>query len=153
MKICKRGIHQYPDDHKCCLACNRIKTKEYHLKNKDQIRGQERAWRNVNKEHYKATKRAYNIANPAVIAAKSAKRRAVKLNATPKWLSKEQLEEIKEFYLLAKELQWLSDPTDPLEVDHIVPLQGKEVSGLHVPWNLQILPRGLNRKKGHDYEI
>ena len=148
MKTCKRGIHQYPEHHKCCLACNRIKTKEYHENNKDTVREQERAWRAANKEHYKSTKRAYNKDNLGLLNAKNAKRRAAKLKATPPWLTKEHLEEIKEFYLLAKELQWLCNPNDPLEVDHIMPLQGLNASGLHVPWNLQILPRSLNRIKG-----
>jgi len=94
-----------------------------------------------------------NVKYPDKVAAKAAKRRASKYNATPKWLTKEQLLEIKEFYTLCKDLQWLSDFNDPLQVDHIVPLQGENICGLHVPWNLQILPRSLNIKKGNKIGI
>jgi hypothetical protein len=66
--------------------------------------------------------------------------------ACPEWLTKAQKQEILDFYNLCKELQWLSNTK--LTVDHIVPLHGTEVSGLHVPWNLQILPLEMNSSKG-----
>lgn len=67
--------------------------------------------------------------------AREAKRRASKLNATPKWAD---LEAIKLFY---------KNCPKGYEVDHIIPLQGKEVCGLHVLNNLQYLSKHENRQK------
>ena len=39
------------------------------------------------------------------------------------------------------------------EVDHVLPMQGKIVSGLHVPTNLQVIPARLNRQKTNQYEV
>ena len=77
------------------------------------------------------------------------KREANKNLRTPKWLTTEQLKEIEDFYLMAAQLEtvfpWKQN------VDHIVPLQGKTVSGLHVPWNLQILSAKANMEKGNKH--
>lgn len=94
--------------------------------------------------------RQYRIDNPGLSASYCAKRRAALLQRTPKWLTESHYNEIAEFYIIAKELQWLSET--PLHIDHIVPLRGKHVSGLHVPWNLQILPRSDNCHKSNKYE-
>lgn len=69
-----------------------------------------------------------------------ANRRAYKLKRTPKWLTVEQKANIKEIY---------RNCAIGYEVDHIIPLRGKEVSGLHVPWNLQYLPAKENAIKGN----
>jgi hypothetical protein len=76
-----------------------------------------------------------------------AKRRASKLQRTPKWLSKEHFEEINDFYQIAKMFEIYTG--QKYHVDHIEPLQGENVSGLHVPWNLQIMLAKDNLSKGN----
>jgi hypothetical protein len=68
-------------------------------------------------------------------------------NATPNWLTEDQKQQIEYFYWLCDDLYKTAG--EKYEVDHIVPIKGKNVSGLHVPWNLQILPQDLNRSKGN----
>lgn len=65
--------------------------------------------------------------------------------ATPRWLTAEQREEIRQFYLRAKAF----GPDH--HVDHIVPLRGRNVCGLNVPWNLQILTKAENIAKGNRF--
>ena len=130
---------------------NKKKRKEYNRiwyeNNPDWITIYQEKWNKNNPNKVKAKDAKWRKNNPAKRAAKQMRRQAKKICATPPWLTEEQLEEMLEFYNLAKELQWLSE--EPLHVDHIIPLQGKEVCGLHVPWNLQILPQTLNIKKGN----
>lgn len=64
----------------------------------------------------------------------------------PKWLSDLQLNQIKRFYEAAHKLKNILGVK--CEVDHIVPLNGEIVSGLHVPWNLQVVTMKQNRSKG-----
>lgn len=58
--------------------------------------------------------------------------------ATPKWLTQEQRDQMKLFFINRPEGH---------HVDHIVPISGETVSGLHVPWNLQYLPAAENIAK------
>jgi len=71
-----------------------------------------------------------------------ARRRLSIKRAIPSWLSKEQLNKIIEIY---------KNRPNGYHVDHIIPLNGKNVSGLHVPWNLQYLTIEDNLKKGNSY--
>lgn len=86
--------------------------------------------------------------NPAHRNALKAKYKSAKNQASPNWLNKEQLDKIISFYELAIECQSLTG--DEYQVDHIIPIRGKNVCGLHVPWNLQVLPADLNRRKSNN---
>jgi hypothetical protein len=106
------------------------------------------------KEHYKKNKdllanykREYRRLNPGRINAWVAKRDAAKLQRTPKWLTETHLAQIELFYDSAAKLS--KELSISIHVDHILPLQGKPVSGLHVPWNLQLLPAKENISKGN----
>jgi hypothetical protein len=82
--------------------------------------------------------RRYRARNRGRCNAWKAKRRAMKLKATPSWVN---LKEIEEIYKQAKSLG--------LTVDHIHPLQGENFCGLHVPWNLQLLTKAENSAKSN----
>ena len=102
-----------------------------------------------NRDDILSQKVKYYETNKVACIERSAKRRARKLKVTPPWLTKEHLEEIKNFYWLAQDLKLVTVET--YHVDHIVPLKGKSVCGLHVPWNLQVLPADINLSKGNHY--
>jgi 5-methylcytosine-specific restriction endonuclease McrA len=132
----------------------------YYLKNAEKIKIAQMAYQLANPEKVKATKAAYikensekvkkyqadwTKANSGKVNAKTNRRRAAKLNATPKCLTIGQKLEMQALYIEAARLT--KETGIPHEVDHEIPLQGENVSGLHVPWNLQILTRSENRKK------
>jgi len=92
----------------------------------------------------KERKSAYSRKNRAVINAAVARRKAAKLLRTPAWLDAVDLAEIEFTYMWCSALR---ECGLDYHVDHIVPLQGETVSGLHVPWNLQILTAKENVSK------
>jgi hypothetical protein len=90
----------------------------------------------------KASEAVYRKNNPGIINALRAKRKAAKLQRTPKWAEPEK-EAIRIFY---------ENCPEGMEVDHDIPLQGKLVSGLHVLSNLRYLTPEANRKKGNKFD-
>jgi hypothetical protein len=89
--------------------------------------------------------------NLPMFAASAAKRRAIKMQRTPSWLTEDDhwmMKQTYEFAALRTKMfgfKW--------HVDHIVPLQGAFVSGLHVPWNLQEIPAVENIAKHNKFEV
>jgi hypothetical protein len=108
-----------------------------------------RTWENYEKEmgNNKYNVQRYASKNPAKVNAKSMKRHTSKMNRTPPWLTKDHFKQIEDMYARAKIAEDFTG--EKYHVDHIIPLQGKTVSGLHVPWNLQLLPAVKNFSKGN----
>jgi hypothetical protein len=97
------------------------------------------------KERDLAYTRQWNKTNRGKKNALNRKRDCALLKRTPPWLTKDHYRQIEEFYKIAVSLTEATGV--PHEVDHIIPLQAKEVSGLHVPWNLQVITKSENMKK------
>ena len=89
--------------------------------------------------------------NPHKVCAMASKRRASIRKQTPTWLTPDELWMIEEIYELAQKRTNLFG--QKWEVDHIIPLNGKNVSGLHVPTNLQVIPAKVNRHKSSKFFV
>jgi len=105
-------------------------------------------WRKQNPKHAGVikAKKKWKLNNPGKVRADTAKRRSEKLQRTPQWLDKTQHAEIEFTYEYCSALRSIGLN---YHVDHIVPLQGKIVSGMHVPWNLQVIPADENIRKAN----
>jgi preprotein translocase subunit SecA len=113
------------------------KAKEYYLNNKENLKQSNRLYKLNNKDKSKEYQKEYNLNNRNLLNAREAKRRAIKLNATPRFAD---LKKIKEIY---------RNCPKGYQVDHIIPLTSKLVCGLHVHWNLQYLTAHDNRTKSN----
>lgn len=122
------------------------KDKEYHQANLSYIKEQKKKYRLENKEAIALSLKLWQRANPDKCNARNSKRRAAKLNATPSWSDLKKVAVYFEYAQLCSKVLKQS-----FHVDHVVPLQGKTVCGLHVPNNLQVLPATLNHSKNNHW--
>lgn len=145
-----------------CLACraeflvewrskNPHKVKEHndtqHERHADKLSARSRKFHADHSDIVNAKKRIYQKANLHIYAKSGAKRKAAKLQRTPSWLTEIDYERISNEYKLASILTKVTGSA--WHVDHIIPLQGKMVSGLHVPSNLRVLPAKDNISKSN----
>ena len=131
------------------------KRKEYYIKTREaRLLERKKSWENVKnnpevKEKVKQYGNLWKKQNKGIVNAGTAKRRSARLQRTPSWLTPIDFERIENEYKLAAILTNLWG--ESWHVDHIIPLQGKMVSGLHVPSNLQVLRGKDNVKKANGY--
>ena len=118
--------------------------------NPEKAAERKRNWKKKNPDKQREHQKTYKAKNRYKFNAYNGKRRAAKLLRTPNWLTPDDLFFIEEAYHLAK----LRTETLGISyhVDHILPLQGKKVSGLHVPNNLQVIPAKINLQKSNKHE-
>lgn len=158
---------------------SRDRSRLWRESNPDKQKEHERRWRDINRDHERERIRQFHLDNPSKrseyrknydqrhpgkqLARKCkyyrdnpdksrvyvTRRRAAKLNRTPAWLTVEHKAAIVAIY---KEAARRRKDGEDVHVDHVVPLAGKLVCGLHVPWNLAIITARENQKKNNRFE-
>lgn len=105
-------------------------------------------WVEANREKSNKIKQDWRKRNKGQVNSFTAKRHAAKMSATPSWANQEH---IKSYYAFAS---FLTSATfgGGYHVDHVVPLQGKDVCGLHVENNLQVLRANDNVRKSNKWK-
>lgn len=138
----------------------------YYAANRDKALLVSKEWRQNNEQARAAARKAeyeknadaakrasaeYRKQNPAKINAWSRKHVLAKQKRTPAWLTEDDFWLIEQAYdLAALRTKMLGDEW---QVDHVIPLQGKLVSGLHVPHNLRVIPACANRSKSNKFVV
>jgi hypothetical protein len=123
--------------------------KDYRAVNADVINKNRKAKYQANKEIHLARQRAWRQANKLTLYLRNKRRNTRAKHATPKWLRETELFELNCIYTYAGSLNSVGLQ---YHVDHIIPLQGKSVSGLHVPENLQVIQATVNIRKMNKHD-
>lgn len=143
-----------------CKTCRNLSNKLYRYSNEDTVKAAKKAYSEVNKEKLNQTSKLWdeenhdrkleNISswaksNPEKRRGYKAKRRSIKSQATPPWLTDSDKKLIQELYIQAKNM------AGNFHVDHVIPLVHPLVCGLNVLANLKIVEAKVNLKKGASF--
>jgi hypothetical protein len=156
-----RDSVEFPSRGNKCKTCVSVYNKAYRLQNAQRIAASKKSWVDQNQKHKaqqdreyaiknpearKASREKWDKANPGRTNAAKTRNKLERQMRVPAWLTEDDKWMIEQAYELAKirtemfGFQW--------HVDHIIPLKGRKVSGLHVPTNLQVIPWKDNLRKG-----
>ena len=157
-----------------CKDCTKVRSSKYKKDNREATEQYSKAYR---KEYYKANRedkllwqkgyrernldckreydkkqsKRYYENNKDSFLEKGARRRAQKLQATPPWVDKDHKKRLRSIYRACRSASEKSGKQH--HVDHIIPLKGENICGLHVWWTLRIIPAQENLSKGNRLEL
>lgn len=120
--------------------------KRYYEKNRQAVIARAAARPTEEKRRLQAE---YKERNVDVVRADTSVRKRRHREATPKWLTPAERFQMRDLYVQARKLTELT--RERYVVDHIVPLRGEDVCGLHVPWNLRVITQEENLKKSNKH--
>lgn len=154
---------EYPEYYKLITTRKRVRQRKRRLENPEKYRLKIKIWRENNSEHYKSIRKKKRLENPEYYrlagrkwrqnnpekhCLKQSIRRFKRKLCMPKW---SDIEKIKSYYIGAARLT--KETGVKYSVDHIIPIAGKNICGLHVHYNLQILTVSDNSKKGNKFIV
>jgi hypothetical protein len=124
----------------------KAKKNEWYVANKEQVIQTAKTRPSEDKKVYQSR---WKAKNSVWVKADTKARRRKHRQATPPWLSRKQKTEIRQLYQIA--ITMTRTTGEQYVVDHIIPLRGVDVCGLHVPWNLRVVTREENLKKSNKH--
>ena len=165
---CKHGHIAIRKTKGACVECLKVEWAESNIKRakyfkqynqREKVKDKKNEWYEANKEQVMAAaktrpievKREYQKAwkerNTTWVRADTKARRRKHREATPSWLTTKEKAEIRQLYQIA--ITMSKTTGEQYVVDHIIPLRGEDVCGLHVPWNLRVITQEENLKKSN----
>ena len=163
-KPCKEGhiAERFVANYTCCTCADNafkkwysdhsdthlIRVNDWRNRNPETVTRIRQKWNSDNPDKARQSSKNWKRSNPAKVAEHSGRRRAAQDARMPSWLTAADHLEFDSVY---KYCAGLRAAGLDYHVDHIVPLRGKSVSGLHVPWNLQVIPAVENMSKGNRF--
>lgn len=128
-----------------CTVCHRAHHASWRAADPERETRRKSKWFASNKDRSAANKRRWLATNRARMTAVQCRRHAEQLKRTPAWADQGAITDI---YAAAAVRR---AGGERVNVDHVYPLQGETVSGLHVHNNLRVIDAGLNFRKRNRY--